>query len=212
MCSFVIGRQLKDTADEIQTCTILFQVRRDALQQHVSDSVAEHLDLACAKLKRLEVRCNRFSCVSCVWKVPDFEKLQQEAKRGKVETISSEPFYTWPQGYKMKMKIYRNGHGDAKGSHLSIFAYIMKGEYDSILSWPFEQKIKITLIDQQQEEGKRKDCSQSITPDPSWKHFQRPVKEMNIGVGKAEKFVSHEVLQTRRYIVDDTIFLKIEVG
>ena len=109
------------------------------------------------------------------------------------------------------MKIYGNGHGDAKGSHLSIFAYIMKGEYDSILSWPFEQKIKITLIDQQQEEGKRKDCSLSITPDPSWKHFQRPVKEMNIGVGK-EKFVSHEVLQTRRYIVDDTIFLKIEVG
>ena len=181
------------------------------LQQHVKTSMEEHLDLACAKLKQLEVYCNRSNCVSYVWKVPDFENLKQEAKLGKVETITSEPFYTWPQGYKMKMRIYQNGRGDAKGSHLSIFAYIMKGEYDSILNWPFEQKIKVTLIDQQQKQSDRKDLSQSITPDPSWKNFQRPGEELNTGVGK-QKFVSHEVLQSRRYIVDDTIFLKIEVG
>ena len=188
-----------------------FQVRREASQQHVKESVEEHLDLACAKLKRLEACCNRFNCVPYVWKISHFGKIQQEAKQGKVTEISSDPIYTSPQGYKMKMEIYPNGNGETKDSHLSVYMRVMKGEYDSILSWPFQKKITFTLIDQQQEESNRKDWIKSFTPDPSMmESFQRPVREVNAGRG-FPRFVSLKVLQTRRYVVDDTIFLKIEV-
>ena len=208
----------KDANEISKVLSLLFQVRRDALQQHEETSMKRHLDLACAtlkkdrtKLKQLKVGCYRFNCVPYVWKVSHFGKILQEAKQGKVTTISSDPIYHSPQGYKMKMQFYPNGSWEAEDSHLSVYMHIMKGEYDSILSWPFQQEITFTLIDQQQEEGNREDLSWSFKPDPSKESFGRPVHEVNEGWGCA-RFVSHEVLQTRRYVVDDTIFLKIEVA
>ena len=108
------------------------------------------------------------------------------------------------------MGIYPNGNKDGKASHLSVYMRVMKGEYDSILSWPFQHKFKFTLVDQQQEEGNRKDLSRSTPHPPSREGFRRPVQEVSEGLGYP-KFVSLEFLQSRRYIDDDTIFLKIEV-
>ena len=35
--------------------------------------------------------------------------------------------------------MYANGRHSAKETHISVYAYLMKGEYDSVLdSWPFE--------------------------------------------------------------------------
>ena len=34
-----------------------------------------------------------------------------------------------------------------KKTHLSVFMVLMKGEYDAILRWPFNKKVKFTLID-----------------------------------------------------------------
>ena len=216
MWSFVTDH--KTPLTKFKVLSLVFQVRRDAFQQHVKTSMEKHLDLACAKLKedrnklkQLEVGCSRLNCVPYIWKISHFGKIQQEAKQGKVTRISSEPFFTSPQGYKMKMGIYPNGNKDGEGSHLSVYMHVMKGEYDSILSWPFQQKFKFTLVDQRQEEGNRKDLSRSITPHPpSREGFRRPVQEVSGGLGYP-KFVSLEFLQSRRYIDDDTIFLKIEV-
>ena len=188
-------------------------------------SVEKHLDMACGKLKgleedrakdserlkQLEVCRYIFNCVPFVWRIPNFEKLLQESRRGCSLEIFSDPLYTSPQGYKMIMEVNPNGWANAKGSHLSLFIHLMKGEYDSILSWPFQHKIKITLIDQHEEEGNRQDVSMFIAPHPLSDSFQRPVKEVNPALG-FPKFVSHADLQTRRYIVDKTIFIKIEVG
>ena len=49
----------------------------------------------------------------------------------------SPPFTTSPQGYRLCLRVYANGYSSGKGSHLSIYAYIMKGQHDDRLQWPF---------------------------------------------------------------------------
>lgn len=48
-------------------------------------------------------------------------------------------------------------------------------------------------------------------PDNDSEYFTRPVEEENTGYGFAD-FISHEKLHSRRYLVEDTFFLQVEVG
>ena len=41
--------------------------------------------------------------------------------------------------------VYPNGIKEGKGSHLSVFVAIVKGEYDNILGWPFKGKVTFGL-------------------------------------------------------------------
>ena len=54
-------------------------------------------------------------------------------------------FYTHHNGYKMSVKVYPNG---IKGTHVSIFTYLMKGSYDDHLKWPFRGVITIKIVNQ----------------------------------------------------------------
>ena len=59
----------------------------------------------------------------------------------------SPPFYSHPHGYKLCIRVYANGRHSAKETHISVYAYLMKGEYnDSVLDWPFEGDIIVELI------------------------------------------------------------------
>ena len=86
----------------------------------------------------------------------------------------------------------------------------MKGKYDAIVTWPFQKKVTFTLIDQQEKSKDRKNIVHSSFAESKHENFKRPVKEENIGLGHA-KFVSHEELQKRRYIVDGTIFIQLRI-
>jgi len=54
----------------------------------------------------------------------------------------SPPFYTHPQGYKMCLSVVANGSGDGKGTHVSVFAYLMRGDFDDHLKWPFQGRVE----------------------------------------------------------------------
>ena len=53
-------------------------------------------------------------------------------------------FYTSKYGYKMCLRIYLNGDGTGRGSHLSLFFVVMRGLNDALLKWPFNQKVSQT--------------------------------------------------------------------
>lgn len=55
-------------------------------------------------------------------------------------------FYTSKYGYKMCLRIYLNGDGTGRGTHLSLFFVVMRGHSDALLKWPFNQKVKLLLI------------------------------------------------------------------
>ena len=58
----------------------------------------------------------------------------------------SQPFYSSHKGYKLQLRANANGYGSGKGTHLSLFVCLMKGEYDDELSWPFSGSIRVQLM------------------------------------------------------------------
>ncbi len=51
-------------------------------------------------------------------------------------------------GYKICIRAYLNGDGTGYKTHLSLFFVLIKGEYDPLLKWPFDNKVSLILIDQ----------------------------------------------------------------
>ena len=78
-----------------------------------------------------------------LWKIDDFSRRKREAVDGITLSLYSTLFYTSHQGYKMCARVYLNGDGMGKASHLSFFFVIMKGLYDALLPWPFQQKVTL---------------------------------------------------------------------
>ncbi|XP_025104197.1 TNF receptor-associated factor 3-like [Pomacea canaliculata] len=144
-----------------------------------------------------------------VWKIRDYERRKRDAVNGRTLSLYSQPFYTGRFGYKMCARVYLNGDGMGKTTHMSLFFVIMRGEYDALLNWPFRQKVTLTLLDQSAE---KRHLSDHFQPDPTSSSFQRPSGEMNVASG-CPLFVSHAVLENpaNGYVRDDTIFIKIAV-
>ena len=142
-----------------------------------------------------------------IWKIPEVTRRRQEARTGKTVSLYSAPFYTSRHGYKSCLRLYMNGDGAGKGTHLSFFITLMRGEYDALLPWPFRQAVTLTLVDQ----NKQRDIVQSFRPEPTSSSFQRPRNEMNIASG-CPMFASVSVLDNSSYVKDDTMFLKCKIS
>ena len=122
----------------------------------------EPLTLMENKVIELEDRCNALSMQNreqyyqlqqiqntsyngtFVWRVADVRRLQREAKFGR-KAIDSPPFYTGRTGYKMCLRIYLNGDGTERGSHVSLYLVLMKGGHDALLHWPFDAQVSLRL-------------------------------------------------------------------
>ena len=48
----------------------------------------------------------------------------------------------------MCLRVDANGCGDGKGTHVSVYAYLIRGEYDDLLKWPFQGSIVVQLCNQ----------------------------------------------------------------
>ena len=141
-----------------------------------------------------------------VWKIPEVKRRRQEAKMGRTISLYSAPFYTSRHGYKLCLRLYMDGDGSGKGSHLSFFLTVMRGEFDSLLQWPFKQTVSLMLLDQ----DRQRDVIQSFRPEPSSASFQRPRMEMNVASG-CPNFAPLSVLDNPSYVKEDTIFLKCNI-
>ena len=60
----------------------------------------------------------------------------------------SDPFYTHLMGYRIKLNVVPNGYDKVKGTHLSVYLYLIRGPYDCRLPWPLKGKFKVTLLNQ----------------------------------------------------------------
>ena len=66
----------------------------------------------------------------------------------KEEVVCLPSFYTHSHGYRMCLEVYPKGNGDGKGTHVSVFTYLMKGPFDDYLKWPFRGEITIQIVNQ----------------------------------------------------------------
>ena len=62
------------------------------------------------------------------------------------------PYYTHLKGYKMCLCVDANGNSGGCGTHTSIIIFLMKGEFDRHLKWPFRGTLTVLLLDQEAEE------------------------------------------------------------
>ncbi|NXA34848.1 TRAF2 factor, partial [Eudromia elegans] len=140
-----------------------------------------------------------------LWKITDVGRKLQDSVTGRTVSLYSPAFYTAKYGYKVCLRIYLNGDGTGKGTHVSLFFVVMKGDYDALLPWPFRQKVTFMLLDQ----NNREHVIDAFRPDLTSASFQRPVNDMNVASG-CPMFLPLSKLQSPKYayVKEDTLFLK----
>ncbi|XP_053196283.1 TNF receptor-associated factor 2 isoform X2 [Scomber japonicus] len=139
-----------------------------------------------------------------VWKISDFSRRRQEAVAGRSPAMFSPAFYSSKYGYKMCLRLYLNGDGTGRGTHLSLFFVVMQGKSDALLKWPFSQKVTLMLLDQ----NNREHIIDAFRPDVTSTSFQRPISEMNIASGCPLFCPLAKLAGKSAYLKDDTIFIK----
>ncbi|CAF3852413.1 unnamed protein product [Rotaria sp. Silwood1] len=164
-------------------------------------------------LSSLQEKINDLQYVSydgtLVWKITNFQEKMIDAQSERQTSIYSPPFYSSPNGYKMRARLYLNGDGNARRTHMSLFIVLMRGLNDSILKFPFNYKVSFCLYDQT---SAQRHIIDSFRPDIKSSSFQRSRSDMNIASG-IPKFIPLEMVQQEGnpYVRDDAMFIKIMV-
>ena len=141
------------------------------------------------------------------WKIPEVRRRYGDAVERRTISLYSPPFYTSPHGYRMCIRVYLNGDGVGRGTHVSVFFVLMRSEHDSLLSWPFRQSVRFTLINQVNPDAS---ISEAFVPDLESPSFQKPDGDMNIASG-FPKFAKQAVLNDNNFTLGNAIFIKAQV-
>ena len=135
--------------------------------------------------------------------VQNFEEL-----KGADGEWHSPPFYSSRGGgYKLSMRIVPNGRGQYKGTHVSVFVHLMRGQYDNDLKWPFRGTVFISLLDQSSTENhyEKTICfDDKVRPEVT---CRVPEGEEINNNGWGFHFISHEELAMRQSVGGSGVFL-----
>ena len=192
------------------------EVERKDLEEHEGDS-QNHLQLAVGIIHQLQAKVINMQAqlrqMPVLYKFTNFSQLQHKTAN---DEIYSPAFYTSPKGYKMCIRVYANGDGHGKGTHVSVFAYLLKGENDDYLLWPFTGTVTVKLLNQLEDKNHH---SEDIifTSESDCEVNQRVVDEERAshGWGITEYIphsdLDHNTVRNCQYLKDDRLHFKISV-
>jgi len=106
-------------------------------------------------------------------------------------------------------RVYLDGDGSGKSSHLSLFFFVARGNFDAMLRWPFTQRVTMTLLDQV---NGRQNVTETFRPDRTSSAFQRPTGDTNPATG-FHKFLPLTSLDNPQsvYVRENAMFMRITV-
>ena len=135
-----------------------------------------------------------------------FKLTKFQEKKDSDERFTSSSFYTSPGGYHMTIRVDANGNGSGKGTHVSIFASILEGKYDTELSWPFVGKVTFTLLNQLEDKNHRTlistfDLSRDARVLSCW-GFKGFIPHSKL---------AHDPVKNAQYLKDDTLYFRLSV-
>ena len=156
--------------------------------------------------------CSKPSCYPLpplILKMDNFDNM----KKQNTEWYSP-PFYYHFGGYKMCLNVYANGHGGCKGTHVSVFICLMKGENDDNLKWPFRGIITVSLLNQLQPDNHH---SRSIIYDENASEdTSSRVKEGRSEGWSKPTFIPHTNLslnteKNSNYLKNDCLYFSVDI-
>ena len=113
----------------------------------------------------------------------------------------------------MCLSVDANGDGAGKGTHVSVFNSLMRGEFDSHQKWPFRGTITIQLVNQLEDKEHHTDsyAYNDATPDVNAAQLLDGVRSH--GWGKPKSLPHSElglsVANNRQYLKDDCLIFRI---
>ena len=123
-------------------------------------------------------------------------------------------FYTSEEGYKWCMRVDCNGYDKGKGTHVSVYFYLKRGEYDDKLQWPFRGRFVIQLQNQLRNAGHWEDILTFSSSVPEvYRSRVTSSERSDRGWGK-HMYIPHGFLafnpHTRsQYLRENTLYFKI---
>ncbi len=145
---------------------------------------------------------NKLSLIHTILTMTNFKKYKAN------KTVWwSPPVYTHHRGYKICLGVYANGNGTGKGTHVSVFVYFMRGEFDDSLKWPFRGVISYQLLDQVNDKDHK---THTLTHDdkaPNTSCARVTEGERSVGWGYS-KFIAHTELEPK-YLRNNTLLFQI---
>ena len=158
----------------------------------------------------LERQCQTIESRVCV---PPFNFTMRDFEQRKAEndTWYSPSFYTHPQGYRMCLKVCANGRNTSRGTHVSVFVCLMRGEFDNYLKWPFRGDVTIQLLNQIENKGHHEKTLDFADDTPDHCAVRVTVGERAKSWGWHE-FISHRALnydKNCQYLKYDSLHFRI---
>ncbi|KAI6652615.1 TNF receptor-associated factor 2 [Oopsacas minuta] len=138
-----------------------------------------------------------------VWIIENVVKKHEIAQQNQIPLYSPH-FYSHENGYKMGVKLYLNGEGDANGEYISLFFCIYKGPYDDILQWPFLQKVAIQIL----AFGDVETITEVFTPEKTSSSFAKPREAHNIPSG-FKRFAKQDIFKKQAFVKSGNLYIKI---
>ena len=142
-----------------------------------------------------------------LWKIDKLDFRMAQAKLGKVAALHSAPCYTKQYEYKYCVRLYLQGDGEGRGTHISIFFVVMKSEFDELLRWPMRKQVIIQLVNLRNEADS---VIETFFSNTRLSSFQRPTENMNVAV-EYPRLISIEQFLNSGFVKDNSTFIKVTV-
>ena len=113
----------------------------------------------------------------------------------------------------MHLAVVPNGLSDSMGTHVSVYIYIRRGEWDSRLKWPFRGQTVFMLLNQLEDEDHHTVTIDYDDSTPARCADRVTAGEQSRGCG-CPAFISHTELGInkagdRQYLKNDCLFFQV---
>lgn len=144
-----------------------------------------------------------------IWRLKDFSDLLRNQEAGVPVVEHSPGFYTGRPGYKLCLRLHlQSPNAPRCSNYISLFVHTMQGEFDGLLTWPFQGTIRLTILDQGPEGQHHVEVMET---KPDLQAFQKPTIIRNPKGFGYVTFLHLNQLKERLFVKDDILLIRCEV-
>ena len=156
--------------------------------------------------KRIDILKTHFSIIPITFTLDGYKSRHLRRDMG----WTSPPFYTHPRGYRMCLLIDIGGPGgQPKGTYMSVYLNLTRGEYDGFLKWPFRGSVTVSMLSSKEEKAHHIEIIKYHDSTPiatSGRVFTDEKMSKPWGKGK---FIKHVDLEPGGFVVNDKLQFEI---